>query len=73
VAVQGQQLLMDITSTKILQETGIKYSGNAPPKPAYAVKQDKKYPLSMPPNIISCNYKDVLTGRVHVFDLTNLC
>jgi hypothetical protein len=28
---------------------------------------------SMPPNIISCNYKDVLTGRVHVFDLTNLC
>jgi transposase len=27
----------------------------------------------MPPNIISCNYKDVLTGRVHVFDLTNLC
>jgi hypothetical protein len=45
VAVQGQQLLMDITSIKILQETGIKYSGNAPPKPAYAVKQDKKYPL----------------------------
>jgi hypothetical protein len=29
--------------------------------------------LSMPPNIILCNYKDVLTGRVHVFDLTNLC
>jgi hypothetical protein len=29
--------------------------------------------LTMPPNIISCNYKDVLTGRVHVFDLTNLC
>jgi oxalate decarboxylase len=28
---------------------------------------------TMPPNIISCNYKDVLTGRVHVFDLTNLC
>jgi hypothetical protein len=28
---------------------------------------------AMPPNIISCNYKDVLTGRVHVFDLTNLC
>jgi hypothetical protein len=33
------------------------------------VEQD----ASMPPNIISCNYKDVLTGRVHVFDLTNLC
>jgi hypothetical protein len=29
--------------------------------------------IIMPPNIISCNYKDVLTGRVHVFDLTNLC
>jgi PiT family inorganic phosphate transporter len=28
---------------------------------------------SIPPNIISCNYKYVLTGRVHVFDLTNLC
>jgi hypothetical protein len=27
----------------------------------------------MPPNIISCNYKDVLTGGVHVFDMTNLC
>jgi hypothetical protein len=32
-----------------------------------------KKPSTMPPNIISCNYKDVLTGRVHVFDLTNLC
>jgi hypothetical protein len=28
---------------------------------------------TMPPNIISYNYKDVLTGRVHVFDLANLC
>jgi hypothetical protein len=24
-------------------------------------------------NIISCNYEDILTGRVYVFDLTNLC
>jgi hypothetical protein len=34
------------------------------------------FSLAIPPNIISsssCNYKDVVTGRAHVFDLTNLC
>jgi hypothetical protein len=28
---------------------------------------------SIPANIKSCNYEDVLTGRVHVFEFTNLC
>src|SRR5215831_15611385 len=28
---------------------------------------------SIPPNLISCNYKDVVTARVRVFELTNLC
>jgi hypothetical protein len=27
----------------------------------------------IPANIKSCNYEDVLTGRVHVFEFTNLC
>jgi len=29
--------------------------------------------LRIPPNLISCNYKDVVTARVRVFELTNLC
>jgi hypothetical protein len=28
---------------------------------------------SIPASIISCNYEDVLTGRVHVFDFMNIC
>src|SRR5215831_8726728 len=28
---------------------------------------------TIPASIISCNYEDVLRGRVHVFDFTNLC
>ena len=28
---------------------------------------------TIPASIISCNYEDVLTGRVHAFDFTNLC
>jgi hypothetical protein len=32
-----------------------------------------KNSASIPTSIISYNYKDVLTGRVYVFDLTNLC
>ena len=28
---------------------------------------------SIPSNLISCNYKDVVTARVRVFELTNLC
>ena len=29
--------------------------------------------VTIPPNLISCNYKDVVTAIVRVFELTNLC
>jgi hypothetical protein len=41
--------------------------------PCFSLQLNPDGNNTMPPNIISCNYKDVLTGRVHVFDLTNLC
>ena len=45
--------------------------GNNKNKPIIRADNGSQY--TIPPNIILCNYKDVVTGRVHVFDLTNLC
>src|SRR5215472_10145397 len=48
-------------------------------KKSYSIKPENlnldeyKNLLLIPASIISCNYEDVLTGRVHVFDFTNLC
>jgi hypothetical protein len=37
------------------------------------MEPERREIYAIPANIKSCNYEDVLTGRVHVFEFTNLC
>jgi phytoene dehydrogenase-like protein len=58
-------LYLSGASAKILREIGIKYSGNAPPTPAYAVKQGKKYPLpSSLPSLITTKLLKGFRSRI---------
>jgi len=58
-------LYLSGAGAKILQEIGIKYSGNAPPTPAYAVKHGTKYPLpSSLPSFITTKLLKGLSSRI---------
>lgn len=58
-------LYLSGAGAKILEEIGIKYSGNAPPTPAYAVKQGTKYPLpSSLPSFITTKLLKGLSSRI---------
>jgi len=58
---QGPRALyLSGAGVKILNEIEVKYSGKAPPTPAYAIKQGKKYPL--PTNLSSLITTKLLKG-----------